>query len=219
MAKSNKALALRERERLGAPSPFIVAYIERPNEIRAARFQGMQPDVLGSVLNRAASGELEDWFDVAERMLETDAHLASVLETRNDHLTGCEFSIEPGKAKAGDEGLAQEGAHFLREQLQSVDDIESIFADLNSAIATGLAAQEHVWCMEGGYWNSYPEFRASKLFRYGDDWRTQVRDADRQWIVSPPASSSSTRRGRDRRSRRADPSSAKSRGSGASSTG
>lgn len=182
---STNVVAMGDGQRRGAPTTTAVGLIERPTEIGGTRFAAMKPETLAATLASAASGDLENWFDLVDKMLESDAHLASLIETRTRLLVGSPWEMETGCAKPGEAELAKEGAAFCKEQIQSVPGVERLFSDLNHGLFTGLSAQEHNWEWQDRTWVSFPEWRAPRLFRYGPDWCVQVKDRDRKWIDVP----------------------------------
>ena len=139
-------------------------------------FGSVEPATLHSIIRQVEQGYLEDWADLAAWMLYTDATVRSVSLTRIAAVAGADFEVIPGRARPGEEQLAQEAADAFREQLEDTADLERIFADLLYANLLGWAGAEHDWMPDGGRWVSRPRWIDPREFKAESGGRWLARD-------------------------------------------
>lgn len=105
-------------------------------------------DVVGA-LRAAELGQTERLVDLSRRMLGSDAHLMSVYETRINAVAGARWQLQPGRAKAGQEAIAERAAEDCTRMLEDLGNTERLFADILDAWWTHLSVHEIVWQHRG----------------------------------------------------------------------
>jgi phage gp29-like protein len=143
----------------------------------------MKPDRMAAVIRRAEQGQLEDWADLCSFMLRTDAHLAGVYETRLFAVTAAEIKVTPGKARPGQEAVAERAADAFREELEKCRGLESIIHGLCHAEGVGYAVAYHDWQRQIGadgiaVTRSTPKIVAPRDIDFDVDWTARVRSWD-----------------------------------------
>lgn len=170
----------------GRPGDTETALIDPPSHFGTAQLADLKPERVGSILREGASGRFETWADLQDKMLETDEHLASVWETRVTGITSRDWVIEPPETGPETRQLAEEGAQFLRESLEALDDFDRVYADVLDADWRGVSVLEHDWQRQGRRILSKPFWVHPRNVQFGRDWQVQVRANDRRWIDLPP---------------------------------
>ena len=107
------------------------------------RFAELSLDRVTSILRSAEDGNTEELADLWLRMLKTDAHLASVWESRIAAVFGAPFAVTA--APVGDPALAQRAAQGCEEVLRQIPDLPAVFSALLDARGVGFAACELIW--------------------------------------------------------------------------
>jgi phage gp29-like protein len=80
-------------------------------------------------------------------MVQKDAHLAGVVETRESTLTALDYQIVSAAevSEVEERGLADEAAEYTRSVLGAIDSFDEALEHLATATCTNLAATEIVW--------------------------------------------------------------------------
>lgn len=138
---------------------------------------GLTPERLASILRRAERGELEEWADVVESMLRTDAHLRSVWETLLRGVVSAELVWEPGPHAPGQADAAQKAADFMQAATERVDALEDgLLHLLHGGAGMGLGVAEQVWVRaQGAWWVRRWVPVSPRDTDYDDDWTPRVR--------------------------------------------
>jgi phage gp29-like protein len=146
---------------------------------RRREFAGITAEELSSVLSRLKRADspkdVEAWVDLAAYMLLTDAHLRSVYDTRVLLGAGAEIRVVPGKARPGEETLAEEAADFVRESIEETPDLTGLLAGLHHHVGIGFSAAEHTWHRRHGGWHSHPELIQPRDITFDEHWRLVFR--------------------------------------------
>ncbi len=150
------------------------------------RFGGMTPPQLQSILIQTDQGlNLQDWADFVEWVCEDD-RISSVLDTRIDAACNLAFECRPGRARPGQEALAQLAAEKCQEMLESTTRVTQVFDDMFGALPVGYSAAEHQWRRENGWWLSTPVGIRPRDIAFNADWSFRFRTFDNgfgnEWI-------------------------------------
>ncbi|MGL4224957.1 MAG: DUF935 domain-containing protein [Vibrio sp.] len=113
--------------------------VRKPAEQKSLA-QGLTPNKLAAVLRNAITGDLEDYFILAEEMEERDLHYRAVLSTRKLAVS----AIEPSVEAASDDKLHQDHAVAVREFLKTTALAECCF-DLLDGLGKGVSVVEMGW--------------------------------------------------------------------------
>jgi phage gp29-like protein len=62
----------------------------------ATRFAAIQPEQLATIQTDLERGRLVDWADLVDRMIQRDADILAVYESRLSVISGAELVVEPG---------------------------------------------------------------------------------------------------------------------------
>jgi len=173
----------------GGIRPEISAITDSRTLGRWRRSYGaVQPQTLQSIVRNLEQGQqLEDWVDLAGWMAYTDATVRAALGTRIGAVAGADFEVLPGRARPGEETLAQEAADGWREDLEDCPDLERLFADLLYGGAIGWAGAENMWRPNAGLWSNRPAWIDSRDFRTEQGGQWTVRDARQGYGWAPIA--------------------------------
>lgn len=129
---------------------------------------------ISSILQQAERGDTVQYADLTRRMLDSDDHLCSVYETRVSLVAGARWKLNPGE---GDTGLAQQAAEDCRRLLESLGNVERLFADILDADWTGWAALELDWQPRGDLvWLNGYEWLHPRRFRFNDSYQIYLYD-------------------------------------------
>ncbi len=150
---------------------------------------GATPALVASVILAAERGEMEDFADLAEYMLRTDAHGRSAYETLLLPIAGAEIEVEAGRHE--NEALAESVAEEFRKSLELTSRIQNTILHLAHAAGMGASVLEHQWQMRAGGWHSVRQKAvAPRDLKFGATWDHLVRTRtivdgrvrDRKWI-------------------------------------
>lgn len=138
-------------------------------------FKGASPETLSGVLTKADRGDLEDWAEFADHMLQLDPIVRSKYEERALHIVGSEIEVTPGRGRPGQEGLAEDAARFFRQELQQARDLESTLMGLLHAEGLGWAGAQHDWRRVHGEWHSQPDVIDARDIGFTTQHKTRIR--------------------------------------------
>jgi len=159
----------------GSPEQGRIVQPRSLTQALGTNFGGVQMSTVSSILRNAERGDLEKLSDLIEHMVASDAHVRSLYGTRLNAVAGSEWEIEPGRAKSGEEDVAEVAAEFIREELELHPDVNRMFSDLLHAVAVGASVLEHRWFRDGGRWRTEPAWTHPRDIRYNRDWQVEMR--------------------------------------------
>ena len=177
------------RAPVGVPAPPTAAtrpsarvvYVSAPSINEKVQFRYgslLTPQAVTAVFRRADMGHMDSIADMFDEVRETDPHLHAVLFKREAAVAGAPWRINPNprtKAKK----RAQLLADMCTEQLESIRNLTSVFAHLQSAVYHGRSAVENVWGISG---RRYPFFIDrmepvhQRRVHFTSDWRPHLWD-------------------------------------------
>ena len=127
-----------ERDRLAQPS--------RMDRWGRAMTGSITPGVVARTLRAAESGDLSAQAGLFDRMLERDARLRGLLQSRCNAIRGLDWQIEPAEDTAKDREIAA----FCTEVLAGCRYFRGGLGRLNHAVGHGFAALELFWGEKDG---------------------------------------------------------------------
>jgi phage gp29-like protein len=156
-----------------------ISRYERFNTSASGRFGDMWAPQLTAILWKLDQGYLDDWADLVEFAISTDATLASLYVTRISRVAQASFNVVP--SKFGDPTLAKQAADFVRSQMARVEDFQSTIKHLLHAIFVGQSFAEMEWMRDGP--DSDPTYYVRRFlplhthrFRYDEKWLPRLYD-------------------------------------------
>ena len=111
--------------------------------------RGLTPSRLNSILVSAEQNDVIAQYELFEDMEERDGHILSEMSKRRRAVSGLSWTIVPPRSPSAAE---KRNAEQLQEQLESIEDIDSIIFDTTDAIGKGFCCQEIEWHRLGGLW-------------------------------------------------------------------
>lgn len=157
----------------------ISAPVSRYERFRTTgRYGDMWAPQLSAILWKLDQGYLDDWADLVEFALCSDADLASLYVTRIARVSQAEFVVKP--SKFGDQQFARLAAEFCNEQLARIEDFQRSQRHLLHAIFVGTAFGEMVWARDATTATNYVrhiEPLHTHRFRYDEKWQPRLYDA------------------------------------------
>ncbi|WP_330168931.1 DUF935 domain-containing protein [Bartonella grahamii] len=109
---------------------------------------GLTPAQLADILQQAARGHPEQFFQLADDMEERDLHYRAVLGMRKNALTG----VEPGVIAASNSAQDKKIADAVREMISAPTFVDDYVADLLDALGKGYAVVETLWDKSAKEW-------------------------------------------------------------------
>lgn len=125
------------------------------NEISVAQVQdkystypsnGLTPVRLAQIFREADSGDVMRQMELFEEMEEKDPHLFSQLQTRKNAVTGLDYEVIPFSDDEFDKNIAE----FVKQEIESLENLEDVLMDLLDAIGKGIAFSEVIWTYDEG---------------------------------------------------------------------
>lgn len=105
---------------------------------------GLTPERLATILKEADQGELTRQAELFQEMLERDAKLQSLFQTRQMAVAGLNWRIAPSDEGRDATHLAEEVEHTLRGL-----DMAALIAHLLGGVPYGYAGSEILWSVDG----------------------------------------------------------------------
>ena len=102
---------------------------------------GLTPVRLAQIFREADSGDVLRQMELFEEMEEKDPHLFSQLQTRKNAVTGLDYEVIP----FSDDERDKEIAEFVKNEIESLENLEDNLMDLLDAIGKGIAMSEIIW--------------------------------------------------------------------------
>ncbi|WP_375680576.1 MULTISPECIES: DUF935 domain-containing protein [unclassified Bartonella] len=109
---------------------------------------GLTPAQLADILQQAARGHPEQFFQLADDMEERDLHYRAVLGMRKNALTG----VEPGVIAASNSAQDKKIADAVREVISAPTFVDDYVTDLLDALGKGYAVVETLWDKSAKEW-------------------------------------------------------------------
>lgn len=97
------------------------------------------------ILRKAEDGDVKELADLWLRMLKSDAHLASVWESRTAPVFGARWEVAPPEVDPSRSEAATRAAAACTEALRGVPDLPTVFSALLNARGLGYAVAEIIW--------------------------------------------------------------------------
>lgn len=136
---------------------------------------GLTPYKLAQIFREADSGDVLRQMELFEEIEEKDPHLFSQLQTRKNAVTGLDYEVIPFSDDEFDKNVAE----FVKEEFESLENIEDLLMDLLDAIGKGIAISEIIWNYDG-YKTTVEDIKwihQKKLFwDYNDDLKISTKD-------------------------------------------
>ncbi len=130
-----------------------------------------------SVMQNAAKGEVADWADLCEYMIDTDELLTSLYETRMSRVVQADWIVSP--SKYGDRGLAVAARNLCDDLLSRVENFDDSMRDVLHALAPGFSANELQWARDHRNGLNYVasiDHKHGHRFRYDEQWNLRLYD-------------------------------------------
>ncbi len=107
--------------------------------------RGLTPGGLSSIFTEADQGNVRRLQEVYEEMLEKDAHLAAVVQTRALAVAGLEWEV----AAASDDSQDIKVAEFVREALKGIPSFTDSIMAILDGVTGGYSVAEIIWSITG----------------------------------------------------------------------
>lgn len=150
---------------------------ERWNQ--GTRWGDLRAPQLASVLDKAKRGDVADWTDLCEFMLEDDL-LGSLHQTRMLRVTQSDWIIKP--SEFGNRKLAELAAELVNELFGLIENWAEAQKKLLHAIGAGFACGQMIWehdRAERRYWVQSIEWVHNHRFAYDEAWQLRINDRGR----------------------------------------
>lgn len=153
----------------------------------ASRFASLQPETLAAIQTQLEQGQLRDWADLCDRMLQRDADILATYESRLSVVSGAELLVEPG-VPTGDpvrDMWSDEAAAWVDSWLRKMPVSRYAHESLDG-IGKGLSVHEIIWDhTDSGLVPVELEWIHLRRFCYGPDWRPRICDKGGDVPYSP----------------------------------
>lgn len=107
----------------------------------------LTPAQISDIIREADTGQTRRLVDLANEMRQKDCHLQSVLQTRENAVSGLDWELVfPGQSKESTRGNRQRV--FVEETLRSLPDFRRTVAHLSGAPYYGFAIAETIWGLD-----------------------------------------------------------------------
>jgi len=177
------APAIEMPELAGERTPRLVELAQPTRRDRfaaATQFGGITPERLAAILRNVELGYLQEWFDLCDWMIDTDAHLASVRETRLQRAAGVDLELVAGTSPDPvAQSYAEPAADLVRANWEVLPNRTRVLRNICDAVFTGLSVGEMMFDrVEAlpGWRVSEVRWRAGRRFRFGDKWEVRLYD-------------------------------------------
>jgi len=171
-AQPPKSLKRQIRNLLG-----VLSSPEKAHDVWAALLSYLpNPD---KILETAGADENVRFYD---SMVDSDSHLAGLINTRMDAVTGLDWEIIP----ASEEDKDVEIADFVRDQFLNIFEFENDLEELMGAVRTGYSVSEIVWERQDSKIGVVALLsRRPERFRFDNDYQLRLRTKD-NWHIGEP---------------------------------
>jgi len=154
------------------------ARVDRNERFRTNnRWGQLSTPTLSTVLQQAAKGDIADWADLCEFMIDTDELMTSLYTTRLTRVSQADYVVAPNEH--GNPKLAELAAEFVNEQLGRIGNWQKARKEMLHAIAPGFSASQMHWLRDDArrlWYVSNIEHVHGHRFRYGMAWDLRLYD-------------------------------------------
>jgi phage gp29-like protein len=144
----------------------------------ATRYAQIQPEQLAQIQAELERGQLTNWADLVDRMIQRDPDILATYESRLSVISGAEVVVEPG-VPTGDparDALADECARWVDSWLRAMPVAQYAHESLDG-IGRGLAVHEIIWSVtDAGLVPTALQWLHLRRFCYSADWRPRIMD-------------------------------------------
>ena len=140
---NNKA---KKKEVKKSPELYEIAVAQVHDKYSTYPSNGLTPIRLAQIFREADSGDVMRQMELFEEMEEKDPHLFSQLQTRKNAVTGLDYEVIP----FSDEEIDKNIAEFVKQEIESLENLEDVLMDLLDAIGKGIAVSEVIWSYDEG---------------------------------------------------------------------
>ena len=140
---NNKAKSKAEKK---SPELFEIAVAQVQDKYSTYPSNGLTPIRLAQIFREADSGDVMRQMELFEEMEEKDPHLFSQLQTRKNAVTGLDYEVIPFSDEEVDKNIAE----FVKQEIESLENLEDVLMDLLDAIGKGIAVSEILWAYDEG---------------------------------------------------------------------
>jgi phage gp29-like protein len=141
-----------------------------------ARLAAMKPEHLAAILASAERGEIQQWADLCDRMVQIDGHVRANYETRLATVAGARWEMLEGRT--GDparDAWALPARDFCENVLRSTPAFEPAVMDLLDGIGVGLGVVEVDWAWQSNAWVPIDlRWVHQRRFRWGEQWELRL---------------------------------------------
>jgi len=102
-------------------------------------------DRINSAIQSAYQGDMEQICDLSRETIDTDPHLASVLQKRFANVSTLPWAVVPASGHGVDKDKALFYAEVVREQVQNLHNFRQVLKQFAWAIFDGRCASENIW--------------------------------------------------------------------------
>lgn len=99
-----------------------------------------------TVMNNAAKGEVADWADLCEYMIDSDDLFSSLYETYVTRIVQADWIVAPNPY--GDRELAKKAAHLCDNLFARISNTNQLMRDLLHAVSPGYSVNEIHWARD-----------------------------------------------------------------------
>jgi phage gp29-like protein len=138
----------------GQPVRATVAHQEQTAKLRHLHREvadnptnGLTPSKLARILRQATEGDIIAQSELADDILEKDAHIYAETAKRVDAVAGAEWHVKPPKEPTPAEERATELVQDMLERL----DFDDMLRDMLSGLLPGFSCLEYYWEFDGRY--------------------------------------------------------------------
>lgn len=142
MAKNKKNKVNQNKK----PNLFEIAVAQVQDKYSTYPSNGLTPVRLAQIFREADSGDVMRQMELFEEMEEKDPHLFSQLQTRKNAVTGLDYEVNPFSDDEYDKQIAE----FVKQEIESLENLEDVLMDLLDAIGKGIAISEIIWTYDEG---------------------------------------------------------------------
>lgn len=146
--KERLGFGVRERGRAQPDTEGPQAIQDQALWLQFQRIGGsLTPAQISSIIVEADTGQVRRLIDLANEMRQKDCHLQSVLQTRENAITGLDWELVfPGQSQESTRGNRQR--LFVEETLRACPGLRRTIAHLSGAPFYGFAISETIWGLD-----------------------------------------------------------------------
>lgn len=159
------------------PFPRKVAHAAPPSRSRLTDLSGIGPERLTRILRDAGRGDIRDWANLCDRMVQQDAEIRADYVTRLAAVGAARWEIEPGPP-TGDpvrDAYAAAAARFVADRMKALDNLSTFVMELLDGVGVGIAVSELDWAWTGSFFEltGLRSIHQRRLC-YGEEWEPRI---------------------------------------------